>query len=183
MSERQCTYSVCTVKPLGFSLVELIVVIAFIGIISAIATPSFLEWRDNLQFRDAAKSLTAFIRSARSEAIAKNRQYRVQVNLVARTYQLQRGNSALGSTVWDAATQQATITAIRTGLAGNNTDIICNPNGTMEFSPLGGSPTRITIFDNQISAVADLNSQRYRIELLNTGRIRIAKVSVADGNP
>lgn len=180
MSDKNSGYKIYNKKPNGFSLIELLVVIALIAIIAGIAAPSFVEWRDNLQFRDSGKSLTAFIRSARSEAVARNRQYRVQINLAARTFQLQRGDSAMGSTIWDAPIQQGTIIAARTGLAGTNTTIICNPNGTMEFTPLGGATARITIFDNQNNAVAGPNSQRYRIELFNTGRIRVTKVGITD---
>lgn len=182
MSDRQCAYQIYCDRPSGFTLVELIVVIALLAILTGIAVPSFVQWNDNLKYREAGRNLSAFIRSARSEAIARNRQYRVNINVAARTYQLQRGDSALGSTIWTNTTQGA-VTATRISLAGNNTIIVCNPNGTMEFNPFGGATTRITIFDNQTNAVADVNSQRYRIDLRNTGRITVNKVGAADGAP
>ena len=182
MSDRQCAYQIYCDRSSGFTLVELLVVIALLAILTGIAVPSFVQWNDSLKYREAGRNLSAFIRSARSEAIAKNRQYRVNINIAAKTYQRQRGDSALGSTIWTNATQGA-ITATRVSLAGNNTLIVCNPNGTMEFNPLGGAIARITIFDNQTNAVADVNSQRYRIDLRNTGRITVNKVGAADGAP
>lgn len=171
----------------GFTLVELMVAITLMAIMLTIAAPSFLQWRESLQYREAGRGLTTFIRTARSEAIQNNRQYRVQINIAAKTYQLQRGESALASswTVLDIR-NRGSITSPSISLAAPNTDIVCNPNGTMEFSSgaiTGNSPTQITIFDNRINGAADAASQRYRIDLFNTGRIRGNIVGTADGAP
>ena len=171
----------------GFSLVELVVVIAIIAIAAAMALPSFVQWREGLQYRQAGRDMTAFIRNARSRAISTNRQQRIELNIANRSYHLRQGDRAIFSN-WPVvaapgAGADVVITTPRTSIASVNTEIICNPNGTLEFPTVGGISNRITFFDNQTSAVADLNSQRYRIDISITGRIRFNKVGIGDGAP
>jgi prepilin-type N-terminal cleavage/methylation domain-containing protein len=167
----------------GFSLIELVVVIAIMAIIMAIAIPSFVTWRENMQYRQAGRELTTFIRTARSRAISTNRQQRVELIIANRSYHIRPGDRAVNS-AWGALPDpDVLMPSTRISLAGNNVNITCNPNGTMEFAPLGGVTARITIFDNQTNAVADVNSQRYRIDLTQTGRIAGNPVGTTDGAP
>jgi len=56
----------------GFTLVEICVVIAIIGIISAIAVPSMLAWRQDAKLRDAAFNLRSDLELAKMRAIREN---------------------------------------------------------------------------------------------------------------
>lgn len=56
----------------GFSLVELMIVIAIIGVLAAIITPSFLSWRDRSKVRGDATELRAAFESAKLRAIKHN---------------------------------------------------------------------------------------------------------------
>ena len=59
-------------KQIGFSLVEVMVVVAIIGITASIAMPSYRAWIANTKVRTATESILNGIQKARSEALMRN---------------------------------------------------------------------------------------------------------------
>lgn len=59
-------------RPQGYTLIELLVVIIIIGIVSAIAFPSFREFINASRLTGAANELVASLQIARSEAVRRN---------------------------------------------------------------------------------------------------------------
>jgi type IV fimbrial biogenesis protein FimT len=57
----------------GFTLIELMVTISLLGILSALAAPSFSVWLRNSQVRTVSETLQSGIRLAQAEAIRRNR--------------------------------------------------------------------------------------------------------------
>ncbi|MDX8391298.1 MAG: prepilin-type N-terminal cleavage/methylation domain-containing protein [Mariprofundaceae bacterium] len=57
----------------GFTLFEVIIVVAIIGIVSAIAVPTFSTWRARSAVDSASKTLLAHFKQARVTAMAENR--------------------------------------------------------------------------------------------------------------
>lgn len=56
----------------GVSLIELMVGIAILGILAALATPSYTAWIQNTKIRTAAESIQNGLQIARAEAVKRN---------------------------------------------------------------------------------------------------------------
>jgi len=61
-----------SLKSTGFSLTELLVTISILGILTAIAMPSFQVWIQNSQIKNAAESIQNGLQRARAEAVSRN---------------------------------------------------------------------------------------------------------------
>ncbi len=61
-----------TARPLGFSLVELMIGIAIIGFALVVGIPGYKTWIQNTQIRNAAESIQNGMQRARAEAVGRN---------------------------------------------------------------------------------------------------------------
>ena len=64
----------------GFSLIEVMVVVAIIGVMSAIAVPPFFSWLSNKGIQSAARSLYTNLKKAQSLAVKLNRNCAITFN-------------------------------------------------------------------------------------------------------
>jgi len=82
----------------GFSLVELMIVIALMGIMAAIATPALQRYAINRNLKSAARDITSDFMRLKARAIAENRKYRIVFNVPGNNYTIEERNAA--DTAW-----------------------------------------------------------------------------------
>ena len=88
-------------KDKGFTLIEVIVVIAIIGIVSAIAIPNYIGWLSDTRLKSAVGDLKSDMNIAKIRAIRENASVAVAFNIAANKYEIFVDNGAGGGTAND----------------------------------------------------------------------------------
>lgn len=145
----------------GFSLVELVVVLAISGVLVAISIPNFIEWTKNARCKEAANFASMAMRQARGQAINLNQRVKVEFDLETSAVII---NVVGGPVISTAKIADGIIVKGGTGCATTSGKV------AFTFNPMGSSSTGyVCIFDGPI--------KKYKIGIgtANTGRIRTDK--------
>jgi type II secretion system protein H len=70
----------------GFTMLEMMIIIVIIGIVAAMAVPSFYNTIPRLKARTEARNILNFVRLARSRAVSDGSQYGVYIDTSNRQY-------------------------------------------------------------------------------------------------
>lgn len=126
----------------GFSLVELLLMVALIGTIAAIAVPALKDLTQGLKLSEAASLVERELQSARLKAVSVNRTLRVWPNCPAAGYI--RTVELLGTSA-DTASNRCSQSAYPFPAA--DTDVITRPNfdGPVRTIPNDASVTNSVI--------------------------------------
>ena len=148
-------------KSLGFTLIELMIVIAIIGIIASMAMPSFQDTIERNRLKEAAESLKSDLMFARTEAIKQSTNLNVSI--------------AINGSSWCY------------GIDDDNTSCDCSTSGDCAIKTTDGSQFQGTSLDANDNTVFDsrrgtataigstLSTDNYAARLIvsSGGRIRI----------
>ena len=131
----------------GFTLVELMVTLAVLGIMVGVAIPSVLAWMPAIYLKDTAYDLKGAMIRARSLAINEGREYRVLLDSANSTYRIEQGNLTSGSTVWTTVLgphplgNGVSVTATTAGIETDGADPV------LTFSSRGSVETSLDVLD------------------------------------
>lgn len=127
----------------GFTLMEMIVVIAMIAILTAIALPYYQGWAQNAKYREAASEAVSVLREAQSRAVSENTPY--EVDFTPNTSSTGSGSYSLkknGTTVVESDSFPTGVKIYQYNSSSGNCDqsltsalpIKLYPNGTADAS-------------------------------------------------
>ncbi len=150
----------------GFSLVEVLVIVAIVGLIAAIAIPNISVWLRSMKYKETAWDILSKSRLARQLAITRNREHRVEFDIDGRRYRVTQGNASSGSTSWTqirpwkSLDSQVNWATGQTCDGGADINVTFYPNGTADSAT-------ICIMDTD-------NTRKYRVVITaRSGRVRI----------
>jgi prepilin-type N-terminal cleavage/methylation domain-containing protein len=115
----------------GFSLIELIIVIAIVAIAASVAAPNFMAYRYNTNLKEAARDISSDISLYKQRAIAENKGYQINFNATANNYTIQQ------ETVTNGVRTGNYVALITKTVGAGNANIVIF--GTPSFT--GGVPT------------------------------------------
>jgi type IV fimbrial biogenesis protein FimT len=131
----------------GFSLIELMIGIALIGILLALAAPNFFQWIQSSQIRTSTESMQNGLQMARAEAVRRNAPVRFQLmdsvsNACAASTTLSNWvvsmDDASGACAASASeTVAPRIIQVRTTQEGSQNAVIAADQAVIAFNSLG----------------------------------------------
>lgn len=173
----------CILKNTGFSLVELIIVIAIIGIVSTFAFPSFSQWTQDAKIRTVAETLQNSMRLAQTEAVKNS----TRVSFFLTNAQPSATASASGNGLnWGLRTVNNP-TMIQSGVLaaqGGNLAITTSPDTpAITFNSIGRLVGSVTAVNYRITGPG--LSRNLNVQVSTSGGIRMCDPAktLSSGNP
>jgi len=90
----------------AFSLIELSIILAIIGILAVIAIPNIMEMTPRIRLNNAAQRIATDLQFARMRSITTGKECRLNYNASEDSYTIEEGNRSSGSTSWNIIADQ-----------------------------------------------------------------------------
>ena len=159
--------------PKGFTLLELIIVMALIGLMLAVGIPEYMSWRAQARYREVSQSIASTLREARARALARNAQHRVEINVAGNRYRVVEGNRTIGSTAFTTVVNDWTVIQPDIVLR-SAADCSATADVNLDFNA-NGTATQDGVC---VMSAGAASSTRYRIsvDLATTGRVTMTRL-------
>jgi len=157
----------------GFTLIEIMIALAIVGIVAIIATTNFLLWQSHYRAVGFQREFLSKVNEASTRSMATSLQHRLLIDMSDETVTLQRGDlgTGTGSSGWTDVGQ--TVVGSRgAGIArcdncsvtGQTFALLFNPNGEVlvQDNTAATTPSPLTLANVRIDAknVADQSTIR-----------------------
>jgi len=171
----------------GYSLAEMLVVIAIIGLLALVTVPSFITFYQSNKMKTSMRNFTTDLRGIRQMAITKGVQTQLSygTGTTQHSYDFYQGNKAFASTTWTQLTGPGRNLSTRnldnvvyfpanaaptpqtfTDLDGNSTlDVIFYPDGRVSL------PSGVTVGTITIKTDMKIPRSQYTITISPSGRV------------
>jgi type IV fimbrial biogenesis protein FimT len=160
-------------KQQGVTLVELVIGVAILGILAAIAAPSYTTFIANSQIRSTTESIRNGLQVARAEAVKRNLPVR---------FTLSTDNSWIVGCVTTTITCPADIQSKAANEGGSGTITVVGvgaitPTNPVTFNNLGSASQYDVIVDN--SSISTANSKDLRVRVGVGGNVRVCDPNIS----
>lgn len=146
----------------GFSLVELIITLVLLGIVMAIAVPSYRGWVDNSNLKGAGRMISSDFYDTRARAMAENRVYTITYNPdPTNTYRIQAAAANGLAAVDETRTFAEYGTVLMSGVNGGAAAV------TITMQPRGSAAPAATI------GLTNIRNSTGTVTVLMTGRAHV----------
>jgi prepilin-type N-terminal cleavage/methylation domain-containing protein len=166
----------------GYTIIEILVVVAIIGIMSLVTVPAFMNFQRSSAVKAQLRAFTSDVRNCRQRAITRNSEVRLELDsaTVYRFYEKPNAgtwgalNGFSGGGVSNLKTLEKGVTFSANTLgdtdANGKKDLVFRPDGTVNIGTTGTPPGTITLLSNW----QNIAQNKYLITVSSSGQLTTA---------
>ena len=123
---------------IGFTLIEMMIVVAIIGIAGLIALPNYLVWQSRSELRQAVTEVQNQLLLARMAALSRNAPVTVAISIANGTVTTTTTNAATGAQVMASSSVRLPhVVDLRVGPSAAWTSVVAPATATVSFNSRG----------------------------------------------